>query len=284
MTKLRFLAVPLLIGALSACASGLVDQAEGIKPSGSEFLRHLHSEYIALAKAENAEMDYLDADHFAQKAIQAGSGKPVKPDAAASRKLPAGTTGAIEAAEKRLKTALDGGAMDYAPKQLARAQAMFDCWLQEQEENNQPKDIAACRSAFLDAMDLVDDAKPKKAEAKPAPKKPPFLGPFFIYFPFDVADPEDPFNQDIFKLIASTAKQVPDMNMHVTGHTDRAGNNKYNMALSEKRAYSVKASLIDRGIDPKRMKLFFMGEESPAKPTKDGVREDGNRRVEVFFK
>lgn len=284
--KFRLLAVSLMIGALSACSS-LYDKAQGMKPTGSEFLRHLHGEYVALAKAENDEWDFLDGDHFAQKAIDAGSGKLVKPDAVASRNIPAGAKGALDAAEARLKAALGAGAMDYAPKALARAQAMFDCWLQEQEENNQPKDIAACRSAFLDAMDQVDTAKPKaaaKAAPAPAPKKPPFLGPFFIYFAFDVHDPEDAFNADIFKLIVDTAKQVPDMKMQLTGHTDRAGTSKYNMTLSEKRAYSVKASLIDRGIGANRMRLFYMGEESPATPTKDGVREDSNRRVEVIFK
>lgn len=287
MSKFRLFAVSLLIGGLSACGSSLVDQAQGLKPSGSEFHRHLHSEYVALAKAENDELDFLDADHFAQKAIQAGSGKMVKPDAAASRNIPAATKGAISAAEKRLGTALEGGAADYAPQHAARAQAMFDCWLQEQEENDQPKDIAACRSAFLDAMDLVDAAKPKKeakAQPAPAPKKPPFLGPFFVYFPFDVANPEDPFNEDIFKLIVDTAKKAGDRKLHITGHTDRAGGNKYNMTLSERRAEGVKAALIKRGLDPNQMRLFHMGEESPAKPTKDGVREDSNRRVEVLFK
>lgn len=284
----RNIAVLLAIGALSGCASSLVEKAEGMNPGGNKFLSSLHAEYIALAKAENDEWDFADADHFAGKAMTVGGGKAVGPDSMKSRSLPAGTGAALKAAEKRINKVLKGGAADYAPAQMAKAQAMYDCWLQEQEENLQPEHIRACRIAYLDAMDAVDDAKPaEKMAAKPKAKKKkkaPFLGPFYVYFPFDGADPEDPFNAEIFSLIVSTAKKVPGKSLQITGHTDRAGNSKYNMVLSERRAISVKAALIERGIDAKKMNVFFLGEESPATATKDGVRSDNNRRVEVVIR
>ena len=55
------------------------------------------------------------------------------------------------------------------------------------------------------------------------------------------------------------------------------------MILSEKRAISVKAAMIERGVDAKRMNVFYLGEESPATATKDGVRSDNNRRVEIII-
>lgn len=282
----RFIAVSLAIGALSACSSGLTDKAAGMKPGDNKFLSSLQAEYVALAKAENDEWDFNDADHFASKALKVAGGEAVGPDPMKSRKLPAGTAAALKAAEKRINKALKGGAADYAPQQMAKAQAMYDCWLQEQEEGHQPDHIRACRIAYLDAMDLVDEAKPKAPvkKAKAKKKKAPFLGPFYIYFPFDGSDPEDPFNEEIFSLIVSTAKKVADKSIQVTGHTDRAGNSKYNMVLSEKRAISVKAALIERGVDAKRMNVFYMGEESPATATKDGVRSDNNRRVEIVIR
>jgi OOP family OmpA-OmpF porin len=281
----RFIAVSLAIGVLTSCSSGLVEEAESMKLGDNKFLSSLHAEYIALAKAENDESDFLDADHFASKAIRVGGGTTVGPDGIKSRKLPAGTTAALKAAEKRLKKVLKIGAANYAPQQMAKAQAMYDCWLQEQEEGHQPHDIRACRIAYLDAMDTVDEAKPMKIEAKPKKKKKaPFLGPFYIYFPFDVSDPEDPFNDEILSLVVSTAKKVGDKFIQVTGHTDRAGNSKYNMVLSKKRSISVKAALIERGVDAKRMNVFYLGEESPATATKDGVRSDNNRRVEIVIR
>jgi outer membrane protein OmpA-like peptidoglycan-associated protein len=55
------------------------------------------------------------------------------------------------------------------------------------------------------------------------------------------------------------------------------------MVLSKKRSISVKAALIERGVNAKRMNVFYLGEESPATATKDGVRSDNNRRVEIVI-
>ncbi|MEC7658019.1 MAG: OmpA family protein, partial [Pseudomonadota bacterium] len=265
----RIGAVILAMAALSACSSAISDKAAGLKPVDDKFLAALQAEYVALMNAENDEKDFNDADHFALKAIDAAGGKPVKPDAYNSRKLPSGTAAALKAAEKRIKKAIKGGADIYAPGQMAKAQAMYDCWLQEQEENHQPDHIRACRLAYLDAMDAVDEAKPvKKAAAKP--KKKVFLGPFYIYFPFNEDNPEDPFNEEIFSLIISTAKKAGDKKLHIVGHTDRAGSSEYNMDLSERRAINVSLVLTERGMKAKSMKYSFQGEDNPATPTKDG--------------
>jgi len=39
---------------------------------------------------------------------------------------------------------------------------MFDCWLQEQEENNQPKIITACKAAAEKAYKLLGTPAPKQ--------------------------------------------------------------------------------------------------------------------------
>ena len=41
---------------------------------------------------------------------------------------------------------------------------MYDCWVQEQEENFQPDDIARCRDGFLAAMEEVEAQWPQPAE------------------------------------------------------------------------------------------------------------------------
>ena len=48
-----------------------------MKPGGNSFFFSLYAEYIALAKAENDESDFLNADHFASKAITIGDGRPL---------------------------------------------------------------------------------------------------------------------------------------------------------------------------------------------------------------
>ena len=79
----------------------------------------------------------------------------------------------LSAARERLVAALAGGAADKDPANAARAQVMFDCWMQEQEENFQPAHIAACRDGFTDAMGIVEAAlkpAPAPVAAKPAPQ------------------------------------------------------------------------------------------------------------------
>jgi len=138
-----------------------------MKPGGNEFLSSLHAEYITLAIAENDERDFLDADHFASKAIQVDGGTDAGLDGIKSCKIHAGTAAALKAAEKRLNKVLKSGAADYAPQQMAKAYAMYNCWLQEQEEGHPPDHIRTCLIAYLDAMDAVDDAKPMKKGALP---------------------------------------------------------------------------------------------------------------------
>jgi outer membrane protein OmpA-like peptidoglycan-associated protein len=51
--------------------------------------------------------------------------------------------------------------------------------------------------------------------------------------------------------------------IQVEGHTDAIGTEAYNQQLSEQRAESVKNSLIQRGIDPQRIRSVGFGESQP---------------------
>lgn len=55
----------------------------------------------------------------------------------------------------------------------------------------------------------------------------------------------------------------PEMRLEIAGHTDNRGSNKYNLALSEKRADAVRAFLIEQGIDPERLSTHAEGEDAP---------------------
>lgn len=51
--------------------------------------------------------------------------------------------------------------------------------------------------------------------------------------------------------------------IQVEGHTDQIGTETYNQKLSEQRAEAVKNALIQRGIDPKRIRSIGFGESQP---------------------
>ncbi len=75
-----------------------------------------------------------------------------------------------------------------------------------------------------------------------------------------------------------------DYNIEVSGHTDSKGNPKLNQQLSDKRAASVKNSLIKLGIDKNTIKSFGYGNQFPiAQEDELGLSEE-NRRVEILLK
>lgn len=67
----------------------------------------------------------------------------------------------------------------------------------------------------------------------------------------------------------------------IVGHTDSTGSDQHNQKLSERRAETVKAMLIDQGVEASRLIASGEGEKMPiaSNKTKQGRAE--NRRIEV---
>ncbi len=85
----------------------------------------------------------------------------------------------------------------------------------------------------------------------------------------------------ILDRVAASLKDWPEIRVEVGGHTDSVGTERYNADLSQKRADSVKAYLVSKGIDASRMTTRGYGESVPVADngTKDGRAL--NRRVEL---
>ena len=67
----------------------------------------------------------------------------------------------------------------------------------------------------------------------------------------------------------------------VEGNADRSGNSAYNQALSQRRANVVTDALVANGVPADTITTTAYGEDNPAQPTADGVREPLNRRTDV---
>lgn len=85
---------------------------------------------------------------------------------------------------------------------------------------------------------------------------------------------------DILKIIESRKPQ----DIHVIGHTDRAGDKQFNLKLSLKRAMVVRDRLIAEGVPPTAIETTSYGEAIPLIPTKDNTSEPLNRRVEIIIR
>jgi outer membrane protein OmpA-like peptidoglycan-associated protein len=119
-------------------------------------------------------------------------------------------------------------------------------------------------------------AEPPPAAAPP----PPPVRNFLVFFDFDKSN-LTPRALDIIKEAARIAKSGESTKVTCTGHTDTAGAASYNLALSLRRASSVKAALVREGLSASVISIVGRGEESLLVKTADGVREPQNRRVEI---
>lgn len=68
--------------------------------------------------------------------------------------------------------------------------------------------------------------------------------------------------------------------VRIEGHTDSVGNDASNLKLSQRRADSVMAALLKRGIDPGRMEALGFGETKPIASNSTAAGKAENRRTE----
>jgi outer membrane protein OmpA-like peptidoglycan-associated protein len=74
---------------------------------------------------------------------------------------------------------------------------------------------------------------------------------------------------------------VPDAIIYVVGNTDRAGSRLHNLALSCRRAETVRQFLSNRGLAQLAFVTLGNGEDRLLIDTKDGVAEPQNRNVQI---
>jgi len=274
---------------LSGCAGMQLDKARMVEPKGNDFSTALYKEYMALSELEFLEGDYWDSDVFASRAISAAGNNPTSPEEMSERKLPPANKGELATARRELVEALAATATEKASVNAAQAQAAFDCWMQEQEENFQPDDIARCRADYMASMNAVRSALAPKTAAAPAPAPAPaakapqrMAATYTVNFDFD----SDKITGKASQIIAEAGMAVDEMKAStiiLSGYADRSGSEAYNMKLSDRRAKAVLGALDIRS----RMKIAgsteikVYGEKNNKKKTEDGVREAENRRVKI---
>ena len=129
-------------------------------------------------------------------------------------------------------------------------------------------------------------AEPEAAPAAytPPPAQAPAAAPrsYLVFFDFNKSDLTGEATQ-IVDQAASNAGPAKVTQLTVTGHTDTAGSDAYNMRLSRRRAESVAARLEKDGIPSSEIEIVAKGKRDLLVPTADGVREPQNRRVQIVY-
>lgn len=80
--------------------------------------------------------------------------------------------------------------------------------------------------------------------------------------------------------VVEVMNKYPEYSLNISGHTDATGDDKMNLALSEKRANACHEYLIGKGIAKSRMSHAGYGETKPVADNKTAAGREKNRRVE----
>jgi len=135
--------------------------------------------------------------------------------------------------------------------------------------------------AFATASLLAACSEP--APPPPPPPPPPVQATsFMVFFDWDRSNLSAQAESTITQA-ANAFKSTGSARVTATGHTDTSGTPNYNMALSLRRANTVKDSLVRNGVPASAISVIGKGETQLLVQTGDGVREPQNRRVEIVI-
>jgi outer membrane protein OmpA-like peptidoglycan-associated protein len=87
----------------------------------------------------------------------------------------------------------------------------------------------------------------------------------------------------ILDMVARVLTARPDIRVQVQGHTDDQGTREHNLDLSRRRAESVRAYLISRGIVADRLEAQGFGPDVPIASNRSREGREQNRRVEFHI-
>lgn len=98
------------------------------------------------------------------------------------------------------------------------------------------------------------------------------------YFLYDQANLSAETREQLAKN-ATFLNQHPQLRVTVEGHCDERGTSEYNLALGERRAYSVRDYLVSLGVSAGRLTTISYGKERPVCTEEDESCWQQNRRA-----
>ncbi len=298
----------LVLFVTNGCAYHNIEKLKSIPKSKNQFSQALSEHYLDFALYEMNEMhDEIDAAYFAEEGIKARKNLFVTPELINNWDIDDQYIVTAKAKRQELISLLKTDRAAQFPILSAKTQLGFDCWLEQLEESWQKDHIKICFDMMNSGLivlanninhnaDIVKNINAKKSillieneikEVRNIKEIEKVLDidkklKFEIYFSHNIYK----LNEDIKNTIKTIQKNYKIKNnfiIEVIGHTDRSGSDNYNILLSKLRANEVKKYLLSLGINEKNITSYYFGESKPKIKTKDGVREESNRRVEIFI-
>lgn len=254
---MRYLAPLLCLALLTGCTSDLKALKE-LNPAADDFPGALAAEYRDFADSEAEQGHKASAEHFASKGIRAYHGIEVGPDAVDSSITgPQGTE--LSAARAQLSRLLTPEVKKAAPKELARAQLVFDCW-QQQIVAGLSEDKALCAAEFAPALSqLLEQAGPEVYDQA--------FRRSISFAPNSTALTEEN-KADISDVVCQLADMGKDYWVELRAYVGRKSSQR---KLTEARISNVRRMLIKDGVHPHQIRVHREGAKRAVMLSRDNI-------------
>ena len=103
-----------------------------------------------------------------------------------------------------------------------------------------------------------------------------------IYFDYNQASILDKY-KPVLAAHAELLANYPQVRVRLEGHADERGSREYNVALSERRAQTVRQYLSFKNVGSSQMETVAFGEEKPIVASHNDTAWNKNRRVEINY-
>jgi peptidoglycan-associated lipoprotein len=146
-----------------------------------------------------------------------------------------------------------------------------------------PESQAAIDAKIQATIDtLMAEGKKKPLASVDKSKQKNMLAQRIIYFDYDQSNILEKY-EPILAAHAELLANNPEIRVRLEGHADERGSREYNVALSERRAETVRQYLSFNNVASKQMETVAFGEERPLVSSHNDAAWSKNRRVEINY-
>ncbi len=288
MTARAFFGLFGILFLAAACSNPSLDKLRHAEKKGTPFQQSLQEYYMKLAEDEQDYGRDGLSQYVVDKGLRAAYGNEVLPESLNDKEHYNGYMQELRKAHIAFELINNAHTKEKLPDDTARTQSLFDCWVLRANVGAPKNQIEFCQQSFYNAFTLLTHKSDRKQYDAIVTKnldapQPELSTSYLIYFDWDRATLSQ-IAQNNLRTIANALKSITEpFTLALNGHTDTSGSEQYNRELSERRAGTIQHWLSKFGISKDIMTIFAFGESDPLVKTGDGVKEEKNRRVEIFI-